>query len=677
MLAKASLMGPEIEPELLNRMGNTNEGHLLDLMDKARKFGILDGAANWQDGGFRFNSKTARDVSYSHVPEEDRAAWHLQMADFQDLLAQIPGHLKMGPMLYHYQRAGQESHLREIQKKLTRVVPSPGITLPSSFSSKKKKGNIEQPVPLTAQGWGKILSIFHLLRAAVQTARLYPETSQAVSQSCERLRSGFEQVFQHSPSVNLSEADGNLLVNGEPPSWKGEEKTVADNFCKSLSTAGLKDISFIKGLDLKEIKEFLATWLLVINRSSDVPSAWEAFEQKEGMDHIQINAKVYVAVSDVDALTNGVNANVDEQSGQSIHELTDLISSIQTNLSELKNDSQNTGVDPNQASQFRSLLEKIQALVDSDSAETASKAVSRETVNEAIPSTSAAAGSADEFVVEKIDEHDTRCFLADILSGNPQREARGYRKISEKGDQSVDALYFVLTQSEDAHEGRVCARFLKTLCSDLAGRIRSDLERNADAAEKKRLIQYAVPVLESKDIKKIILLSALQQDESSVVMEALHQVETEFSEHASPLLLEALPLCNDRASQEICAVLGRLGDPASIPQLLEYLNQWKALKNGQATRFLESVCLALSHFDEPEVVNQLGALLGSCSKLPWRKVAPVSLRKASFKALERIGGETAFSLLKKRESDKDPWIRYRVKNFLGGQLSGATAGQGS
>ena len=674
ILGRASVMGPDVEPDLLKNLEGVNEGYVLDLLDKARKFGLLDSGSRWQDKGFRFNSKTARDITYNQVSEEDRTAWHLQMAELQDLLGKTPGHLQMGPMLYHYQMAGQETQLEEIKKKLTRVAGSPGIILPSSFVSKKNKSSPDEPVPLLEQEWGKILSIFHLLRAAVQTARLNPETSQAVTQSCERLHDGFEQAFLHTPSVHLSEAEGTLLVNGDTPSWKGEEKSVADNFCKSLSAAGLKDISFSKGIDLREIKEFLSCWISVKGRSADVSAVWETFESKEYMEHIRINAKVYVAVSDADLFKNGFSTDVLEKPDASVDELTRLLSSLQSTLSDLKTDSLQSGVDPEQASHFRNLLETIRDLMASG--QTDIPAITSPQTSPAETSVSEALHTVreEEQVVEKIEEQDVRCSLADILSGDPKRESNGYRKISEMGECAVEPLYFALTQSDDAHEGRICARFLKNLCPDLAERTRADIERSTDAPVKKRLLQYLVPVLENEDMKKKALLTALQQDESMVVMEALHQLETEFTDQASPLLLDALPLCHDRAGQEICAVLGRLGDPSSVPRLLDYLDRWKTLDNGQATRFHESVCHALGYYRDPEVAENLGILLGSCSKLPWRKFAPLSLRKAALKALERIGGETALSLLKHHETDKDPWIRHRAKNVLRGRPSPATAG---
>jgi len=668
LIAKASVLGPNIDLDLLSKTEGVNQGHILDLLDKARKFGVLDGLSDWGNDTFRFNSKTARNVCYDQVPEEDRIAWHLQMAQVRNLLADTPAHLQMGPMLFHSRMAGEESLFKELHRQLARVGSSGGITLPESFSlSKKKKNGHGDPVPVSKQGWQTILSILHLLRAAVQTARLYPESSQAVAQSRERLLHGFEQAFQHTPSVHLSEADGTLLVNGETPIWKGEEKTIADNFCKTLSDAGLKDVSFQAGLAFQEVERFLAVWLSCLNRSVEPPAAWSSFEDESDLEHVQVNAKVYVAVSDADLLVNGFTNGIPSHSSDSLDELSDLLTSLQEKIGSLRDLSGDPHLAPDEGTDFRKLLEGIQRIVGFEPSGFPVAEIPSDPRVKASPSTACPGTMGSQGLPLNVEEDpDVRSALADILSSDSQREARGYKTISEKGEEAVEHLYFSLMQTDDARAGRVCVRILDSLSKDLEMRILRDLERQADPSLKKRLLQYAVPFLDNEEEKKKILLAALQQEEGPVAMEALHQIKTSFSEDAPSLLLDALPALSDRMGNEVCASLGHMGDPASVPQLLSYLSQWKTLKKGDKSRFQESVCHALAHYQEDEIVNSLGELLRSCSSLPWRKTAPVNLRKAALKALEMIGGEAARSLLKQAESDKDPWIRYRIKQYLGG-----------
>jgi HEAT repeat protein len=191
------------------------------------------------------------------------------------------------------------------------------------------------------------------------------------------------------------------------------------------------------------------------------------------------------------------------------------------------------------------------------------------------------------------------------------------------------------------------------------------MESNIDPSVKLRLLQYAAPTLEDR-VWQSVLVAGLQQE--ATVREALHQLETQFPEDASRLLVEVLPACPDHARYEICICLGKLGDSRCLPQLLGSLEEAIARREVVADRFSEGVCHALGHFNDPQVIQKLGLILSSNGRLPWRKKHVQSgLRKAALMALERIGGNAVYAVLKRYENDKDPWIRFRVRNFLKGK----------
>ena len=274
---------------------------------------------------------------------------------------------------------------------------------------------------------------------------------------------------------------------------------------------------------------------------------------------------------------------------------------------------------------------------------------------------------ADKSDFDPLSESDVRCYIADILSGEPQREARGYQRISQLGAHATEPLYFFLCQTDDAHAGHICARFLNSCAPDFPDLVQQDMESSIDPSIKLRLLQYAAPVLDER-VWQSVLAAGLQQGGEAAVREALHQLQTQFPADASRMLLEVLPACPDQVRYEICVCLGKLGDARCLPQLLGYLDKAIARREVVADRFSEGVCHALGYFNDPQVVQKLGLLLSSNGRLPWRKKRVQSgLRKAALMALERIGGNAVFAVLKRYENDKDPWIRFRVKNFLKGK----------
>ncbi len=675
LLEKASMMGPEIEPELIQKLEQSNEGHLWDLLDKARRFGVLQSSSRWEYNDLRFSSRTAQKVSYEQVPEEDRITWHLQMARLFESLRQKPNLLQLGPLLYHAEMAGLQTELKTIKEKFSLLsAPSQATVLSAPARKKKRTGPIKHS-PIPQGGWPHIQSLFHLLRAAIQNLRLYPETSQAVSSACQRLLDGLDRAFQLTDSVHLSEADGVVLVNGEPPPWKGEERGATEGFYRFLADASLKDMSFQKGLTLAELKAFLRTWNSVLTDSFDPNAQWDTFEAREDTEHIQVNAKIYVAVSDSNLCVDGPLVVSSELSDNPIEGLSQLLGSLESKILSVQDTVGEETIGPEEVKGFVSLLEQarelLPALRESVSAAAARPAGVPPTETAAekdLPGTeiSSEIGGTD---FDPLAEDDVRCCLADILSGESNREAVGYQRISQMGPQAADPLYFFLSQTDDAHAGRICARFLESFAPDLPSRIQGDIESRTDPSVKLRLLQYAAPVLEDR-VWQNVLMAALQQNEEATVREALHQLETHFPADAGRLLIEVLPACPDRFRYEICLSLGKLADARCLPQLLGYLDKITARRETGEDRFSEGVCHALGHFDDPQVVQKLGLLLGSNGKFPWQKnrVNP-GLRKAALMALVKIGGNSVYAILKKHEHDKDPWIRFRVKSFLKGESS--------
>ncbi len=680
LLEKASMMGPDIEPELIQKLEQSNEGHLWDLLDKARKFGVLQSSSRWEYSDLRFSSRTAQEVSYDQVPEEDRITWHLQMARLFESLRQKPNLLQLGPLLYHAEMAGLQTELQTIREKFSLLTTPDQAAVLSAPARKRKRAGPIQHSPIPQEGWHHIHSLFHLLRAAIQNLRLYPETSQAVSTACQRLLDGLNGVFEITDSVHLSEADGVVLVNGEPPPWKGEERVAAEGFYRFLADASLKDMSFQKGLTLAELKAFLSTWNSVLTESLDPNAQWDAFEDREEVEHVRVNAKIYVAVSDANVYVDGPIVLSSEPSENPIEDLSKLLGSLESKILPFQEAAGGVTVDPEEVEGLVALLEKARELLPA-LREGVSKAGDRSggAADRPPTGTEKADGKGppgedtppptERKDFDPLSEDDVRCLLADILSGEPHREAVGYQRISQQGPRASDSLYFFLSQTDDAHAGRICARFLQSFAPDLAKRVLEDVESRTGPSVKLRLLQYAAPVLE-ETAWRAVLMAALQQDEEAPMREALHQLETQFPAEACGLLLEALPGCPPGFRYEICLSLGKIGDPRCLPELLGYLDKAVERRDRADDRFCEGICHALGHFNDPQVIRKLGLLLSSNGRLPWRKkrVNP-ALRKASLTALVKIGGNAVYAVLKKHEHDKDPWIRFRAKRFLEGSPS--------
>ena len=175
---KPASWAPTYNPDILPKIDDSNEGYSLDLLNTARRLGVLDGSSLWVDGDFRFHSSTAKDVTHDQLSDENRVAWHLRMAELQETLKSNPDLLQLGPMLYHYQMADKEDELTAIRERLGSFVfapdaPEPGRK-PPDLPEKRKKAKWPDPQPLAQDGVGAVFELFRSLRVTVQDQPTLP-----------------------------------------------------------------------------------------------------------------------------------------------------------------------------------------------------------------------------------------------------------------------------------------------------------------------------------------------------------------------------------------------------------------------------------------------------------------------------------------------------------------------
>ncbi|MEW6442365.1 MAG: diguanylate cyclase [bacterium] len=670
LLEKAAAAGSEIDPTLIREIEATNEGHILDLLNRGRKLGLLKARTRWADDGLRFLNRTARNLSYEGVPEEDRIAWHLRMAKAQQARGESPDLNQLGLLIYHARMAGLEDELAKLGKRLIPAPQQAALRVPDKLLKRtKNKTPPAEDVPVPPESLTRVPGLFHLLRAALQNLRLYPEASQAVTTSCERLHQGMEAVLSRIESIHFSEAEGTLLVNGEPPPWKGKESAAGTSFCALLTEAGLKDLWLRRGLTMEELRVLLRTWHEITRNPGSPESSWEALQNREWIEHVQVNGRIYVALSDpqdLGSVLQPVPPGDGERSSRG-EDPASLLAFLQARIPAIE---RFLPKEPDRPPELRELLALLRRAADTLAALQASALPAAETDGGSVCAAPRATADAPalEPAAEKVAEPNVAACLSDVVSGEPAREARGYACLAQMGKRSLESLHYFLGHSDDVRAGRLCAHLLKSLDPDCAARLRADIQGRADPQVKVRVLRCGGAAVEPASWRAI-LGTALRDEEAAVAREALHQLETGFAGEANPMLLEALPLCPERTRQEICAALGRLGDPKSLPHLIRCLEPNGRRREGGTTRFLEEVCHALGRFDAPEARTQLVRLLACSGRWPWRRRWPAALREAAVRALEKMSREAVLPILKAYENDRDPGVRYRVRKYLQGPPS--------
>jgi len=633
---------------------------------------LLEGGRLWEDRDFRFHYATVKDAAYDQIPEEDRIVWHKQMATLHETLRDAPGLLKLGSLQYHLLRSDQGEQARAVKQRLDGFVTSTGTGTGGSGTPLPEtslpitKPKWPKPSPLSADELTLALRLFQSFRASLQTARLYPADSRIVRAAYEELQTNFGRLFVFAESLDLAEADGELLINGEQRMRREDEKTLVDALRRSLMKVGLTGIAFARGITLVEIQALMDTWLAVRNLEQEPADAWHLFCAREDIVHIDINARIYVALDD--AIVPGIGGGdaLDESavSPEPNGEITDIIELFQRWAGQ---DMPAVGGDLSreEKAHLGDLLCKVRELFfpDPTSPSSAESPLdhSLDELAELVPELpDSDLPTPDEMTQTGSVE---QC-VADIVSGNAVREARGYQQLALLGSEAAEPLYRLMTRSEDARIGQVAAEYLKALEIDLARRIAGDLQHKTDPAVKLRLLQYGVPLIEDLAHKKQILLAAAAQDAQAAALEAIAQLTGEYPDEAAPMLLSVMLACSGPVQVEICIALDRIGDPICIEPLLVTAALWPQAADDAQIAVIAQACQTLGGFDDPEIIAQLAALLIPPSRLPWKKTPPQPVRKAALVGLEKIGSEQALAIIADYMDDADSWIRLRASRIM-------------
>ncbi len=120
-----------------------------------------------------------------------------------------------------------------------------------------------RPIP-QVQAAGKALGveqirlvrdIIHHLLSAAKNIKIYPRQSRTVTSSIDRLNEGLTQFLSEQRSLTVGRTKDSLIVNGEKIDVS-EFKGVADGFLEFMSTVGLKSLTLLAKVPLREIEAF-------------------------------------------------------------------------------------------------------------------------------------------------------------------------------------------------------------------------------------------------------------------------------------------------------------------------------------------------------------------------------------------------------------------------------------
>jgi diguanylate cyclase (GGDEF)-like protein len=367
VLSHAATIGREFTLYLLSRLSGRNEGHLIDLMDRARESHIIRESGIHEDDSFAFISELAYelfleratggifeaeqpDVVAEEEPEleevahETEAETVISEADAPSIEAPV----EQAAVVSTPEEEGfaieitappEMRMISEKERQLEEAVETEPIAEPLEPAVEPTYEYVRDPkreTPLTSEEIPNVVLVIRLLKAALKNISLFEPTSRIITVSVGKLFSELRKLLDVNPRVVISEHDGDLVANARRYRGGMVDRTAGEELRGLLNDFNLRGLCFNAELDEGALRN--ALFSLAEGSGGGVPlEGWKDHFAMRGVKHINVltsdpsiereeevpraETGTRAHFEEVEAVVRGLVSDSEEVRKRSLHEL--------------------------------------------------------------------------------------------------------------------------------------------------------------------------------------------------------------------------------------------------------------------------------------------------------------------------------------------------------------------
>jgi len=292
IITKAAVIGQNFNIDLLHRMGKENEGYVMDILESAKKSGIIKPKVSAYGDEMTFVSDEIRKVLYDLVEQDKLKDLHQQLGEIQEGLYSGNIDKIAGELYYHFKKA--EDHHRATQYA-ERIKESDGIIFDRAVEyAKEILGEIDEKKaqPLSKKSLDLIPEIVRLLYLININFVIYPKGSQMVQVPIDQGYQRLTEIFARDEILVFNEVKDTLVVNGKRYAHSALKQAFKDAFLSILKSNHIESLTFKKGLAKKELISFTEC----LNKAEEVVSLSSLLKSKD-VTNIVVNEISYEIAS--------------------------------------------------------------------------------------------------------------------------------------------------------------------------------------------------------------------------------------------------------------------------------------------------------------------------------------------------------------------------------------------
>lgn len=284
MITKAAVIGEDFEVDILHKIDSEDRGYVLDLIEAAKKVGLVYEKGSKGKDQFSFVTGEIRNILFNLISSERQRHLHSRMGQIKENMYQDKVNTIAGELYYHFKKAEDQARAQQYARVVKEGKASFVDTTVKYAESILEESTKEKIIlPLSPRAWNIVPSIIRSLYLASVNFVLYPPQSKVRQQSVEDALKIINDILSEVDALQISCVESTIFINRKKL-VKGLPSFFFNSFVSLFKGMNIASISFLKGL---EIPEMLALLGIISKPEASGQGAGEDLKQA-GVVHIQI-----------------------------------------------------------------------------------------------------------------------------------------------------------------------------------------------------------------------------------------------------------------------------------------------------------------------------------------------------------------------------------------------------
>ncbi len=284
LLARAAVIGLQVDPELLQEVMGQDENEMLDLIDEARRARLLSSPESGSEV-LTFPAAHARRVRLDAATAGEQKEIHARVGVVQE--ARFGGNTAhiADELAFHYGKAGQDvraRHFEGVARRRSALLEPPKTAAPRRSRLDPVKA------PLSAEAQTHAAAMLRWFGAALRIGRLYPKQSQVSVTFLAQLKQSVQSLFDGGTGLTVTVGPEGLTLNGSPT-----EAPAAEEFAQLLQDRLIESVTFVRTFDPDRLKDLLEAFGDSFNAVAARPDHWDEFLERRAIEGLDIVQKAY------------------------------------------------------------------------------------------------------------------------------------------------------------------------------------------------------------------------------------------------------------------------------------------------------------------------------------------------------------------------------------------------